>query len=145
MFISIPWALALAGSGVASALLLVAWRSRGSLPLVDSLLHLLAGGLAGFLAIAFYPAWPMLAAIIGMLIIRAARAGRGSDIGLLVTGLGGVWTLLLGLGIINDSLDPAVVGPDQTIPFTLGAALLIVGLVMAIGLWRPAGSTPDKQ
>jgi hypothetical protein len=135
MYISIPWALALIGSGVTSALLLIAWRRHGtrSLPLLDSMLHLLAGGLAGFLAIAFYPAWPLLAAIVGMLTIRAARASRWADVGLLATGFGAVWTALIGRRIINDRLDPAVVAADQTIPFAIGAALLMLGIVLAIG------------
>jgi hypothetical protein len=135
MDISIPWALALIGSGVTSALLLVAWRRRGTgrRALLDSMLHLLAGGLAGFLALAFYPAWPLLAAIVGMLTIRAARASRWTDVGLLAGGFGAVWTAMIGRGIINDRLDPAVVGPDQTIPFAIGAAVLILGIVLATG------------
>jgi hypothetical protein len=135
MSISIPWALALIGSGVTSALLLFAWKRRaaGRIALLDSMLHLLAGGLAGFLAIAFYPGWPLLAAIIGMLTIRAAQASRLTDVGLLATGFGAVWTAMIGSGLINDRLDPGVVAPDRSIPFAIAVALLTLGIVLAIG------------
>jgi hypothetical protein len=123
----------LAACGATAALLLVARRSRGGLPLVDSMLHLLAGGLAGFLAIAFYPAWPILAAIIGMLTIRAGRAGRWTDIGMLATGFGATWTALLGASLIRQRLDPAIWPPDTPIPIAVGVALLIFGLVVAAG------------
>ena len=135
MYISIQWALALIGCGVTAVLLLVTWRRpMGGRSLVDSLLHLLAGSLAGFLAIAFYPAWPLLAAIIGMLAIRAVRSARLPDVGLLAAGFGASWTALIGARIVNDRLDAAVSGSqDLAIPFALGVGLLILGLVLTIG------------
>jgi hypothetical protein len=139
MYISTTWTLALVACGVAAVILAVAWRTRasGRASVLDSLLHLIAGGLAGFLFIAFFPATPLLAAIIGMLAVRAAQAGRWTDIGLLATGFGAAWTALFGASIVNDRLDPAVTSQDATIPFAVGAALLIFGIVVAAGA-RPA-------
>jgi hypothetical protein len=139
VYISTTWALALIACGVAAVLLTVGWKTgaRGRTWLLDSLLHLLAGGLTGFLSIAFFPAAPLLAAILGMLVVRAAQADRWTDIGLLSTGFGAVWTALLGAAMVNDRLDPAVTSQDGTLPFAVGAALLIFGIVLTAGA-RPA-------
>jgi hypothetical protein len=94
--------------------------------------YLLGGGVAGFLAIAFYPAWPLLAAVMGMLVIHAFRSQRVLDIGLLMTGLGAAWTLLLGLAILNDLADPAVTSTqDNTGVFVGAVVILLAGLVVA--------------
>jgi hypothetical protein len=139
MYIPTSWALALIACGVAAVLVAVAWRTGGSggAWFLDSLLHVLAGGLAGFVSIAFFPAAPLLAAIVGMLVARAAQAGRWTDIGLLVTGFGAVWTALLGASMVNDRLDPAVTSQDVTIPLALGVAVLIFGIVVTAGA-RPS-------
>jgi hypothetical protein len=139
VYISTTWAMALVGCGIAAVVLAVAWRTgaTGRASLLDSMLHLLAGGLAGFGSIAFFPAAPLLAAIVGMLVVRAAQTDRWTDIGLLATGFGAAWTGLLGASIVSDRLDPAVTSQDGTIPFALGAALLIFGLVVTTGS-RPA-------
>ena len=94
--------------------------------------HLLGGGLAGFTALAFPPAVPMLAAIVGMLGVRAAQARRIVDIGLLLMGFGSAWTLLLGIAVLNVMTDPAVYSPDVTGWFVFGAAVLLAGLIVAI-------------
>ena len=94
--------------------------------------HLLGGGLAGFLALGFLPAWPLLAAVVGMLVVRAVQARRSLDIGLLMVGFGSAWTLLLGIRILNVMTDPAVHAPDVTGWFVVAAAVLVIGSVLAI-------------
>ncbi|MDP9467653.1 MAG: hypothetical protein M3P32_02775 [Chloroflexota bacterium] len=94
--------------------------------------HLLGGGLAGFMALAFWPAWPLLAAVVGMLGIQAARTGRIVDIGLLLSGFGVSWTLLGGLATLNDLIDPAVTSPGSALRFAVGVGVLLAGLTVAI-------------
>ena len=55
------------------------------------------------------------------------------DIGLLVTGIGSAWTLLLGIGVLSAMADPAVVqSPDVIGWFAFGSAVLVAGLAIAI-------------
>jgi hypothetical protein len=137
MYIPVPWAIALA---VASALAVVVALGiaarRGAVPAPERVLahvaHLLGGGLAGFLAIAFPPAWPLLAVVMGMLVIRAFRADRVRDVGLLMIGFGFAWTLLLGSAVIVQVTDPAVHGPDLTGWVLFSVGLLLAGLVVSV-------------
>ena len=131
------WAIALAVAGAMGVVLLLGFAAhRGLIAAPERALahvaHLLGGGVAGFLAIAFYPAWPLLAAVVGMLVIQAYRSGRVLDIGLLMTGFGAAGTLLLGLAILNDIADPAVISTgDDTGALVASALILLAGLVVA--------------
>lgn len=145
------WAIALAVAGAMGVVLLLGIAAhRGVIAAPERALahvaHLLGGGVAGFLALAFYPAWPLLAAVVGMLVVQAARSGRSLDIGLLMVGFGSAWTLLFGLSILNDLTDPAVTsyGYGQG-GFLFAALILLAGLAVAIAgsvvpirqlLWR---------
>jgi hypothetical protein len=134
--ISPSWAIALGATGVLLVATIVTMRS----PLVSirgrfagRSAYLLAGSLVGFMAIAAPPAWPVLAFIGFMLGARAVRDGRNTDFGLMGTGFGAAWTLLLGWGILNDLSDPAVYGsPWDVIPFLVGSAILVGGLVVLL-------------
>lgn len=137
MYISPSWAIALAvagAMGVVIALGIAAHRGLIAAPErpLAHVAHLLGGGLAGFLALAFWPAWPLLAALVGMLAIQAARTGRIVDIGLLMAGFGGSWTLLGGMATLSDLTDPAVSSPGAALRFALGIGVLLAGLVVAI-------------
>lgn len=134
---SVPWAIALAVAGALAVILALGIAAhRGAVAAPERGLahvaHLLGGGLAGFMAIAFPPAWPLLAAVVGMLVVRAIQWRRILDIGLLMAGFGSAWTLLLGSSIIATMTDPAVHAPDITGWFAFGAAVLVAGLLTAI-------------
>ena len=140
MSASVPWTIALVTAAATAILAIIDIRaSRRSKPisLIARLTHLLAGGLIGYLSIAFFPALPLLAAIGGMLATRAIQSSRWADAGLMAVGFGTTWTALMGWGIVNDRLDPAVHGGDQTVPFLLGASVLVGGLLllMSLTLW----------
>ena len=97
------------------------------------LAYLLGGGVAGFLALAFYPALPLLAAVVGMLVVRAVQSRRILDIGLLAVGLGSTWTLLFGLSILNDLADPAVTSRGYGEGWIVFAALVLLsGLALTV-------------
>lgn len=146
------WAIALAVAGAMGVVLLLAFAAhRGVIAAPERALvhvaHLLGGGVAGFLALAFYPALPVLAAIIGMLVIQSLRSGRLLDVGLLVVGLGSAWALLLGLSILNDLADPAVTsyGYDQGW-FLFAALVLLSGLVLTVaGSRAPIHRRPGRR
>ena len=131
------WAIALAvAAAMGVALLLAVAARRGIVKAPEHALvhvaYLLGGGVAGFLAIAFYPAWPVLAAVVGMLVVQAVRSQRILDIGLLMTGFGAAWPLLPGLAILNDLADAAVASPqDSTGVFVVAVVILLAGLVVA--------------
>jgi hypothetical protein len=137
MNISVPWAIALAVAavlGMVVALAIAAQRGVVAAPerALAHVAHLLGGSVVGFLALAFYPAWPLLAAVVGMLVIQAARTRRVLDIGLLMVGFGSAWALLGGLAVLNDMADPAVISPGAFLLFILGAGILVAGLLVAI-------------
>jgi hypothetical protein len=137
VFISVPWAIALAVAGTMAVVLALGIAAhRGIIAAPESGLahvaHLLGGGLAGFVAIAFFPAWPLLAAIVGMLVVQAVRTRRIVDIGLLMVGFGSAWTLLLGISILSVLTDPAVTSQDATGVFVFAVAVFVAGLVVAI-------------
>lgn len=136
MHISPPWAIALAvagAMGVVIALGVAAHRGLIAAPErpFSHVAHLLGGGLAGFLALAFWPAWPLLAAVIGMLAIQATRTGRVVDIGLLMAGFGSSWTLLGGMATLSDLTDPAITSPGAALRFALGIGILLAAIVVA--------------
>jgi hypothetical protein len=147
MHISVPWAIAL---GVAGALAVVVALGiaarRGVIAAPERALahvaHLLGGGLAGFMAIAFPPAWPPLAAIVGMLVIRAIRVQRLLDVGLLTVGFGSAWTLLFGSGVLNVLTDPAIYAPGIAVSFMLAICILVAGLALILVATRRA-TTPS--
>jgi hypothetical protein len=138
MSIPMSWAIALAVAGAMGVVLLLAVAARrGAIAAPERALvhvaYLLGGGVAGFLTLAFYPALPVLAATVGMLVVQAPRAGRVLDIGLLMVGLGSAWTLLFGLSILNDLADPAVTSYGYGQGWIVFAALfLLAGLVLTI-------------
>lgn len=131
------WAIALAVAGsmaVVIALAVAAHRGLIAAPErpLAHVAHLLGGGLAGFLALAFYPAWPLLAAVVGMLVVQAARTGRMVDVGLLLSGFGATWTLMIGLAILNDLTDPAVFYPQGHPGFPVGISVFVAGLLIVV-------------
>lgn len=138
MSIPMSWAIALAVAGAMGVVLLLGIAAhRGVIAAPERVLahvaHLLGGGVAGFLALAFYPAWPLLAAVVGMLVVQAVRTRRSVDIGLLMVGLGSAWTLLFGLSILNDISDPAVTSYGYGQGWIWFAALvLLAGLAVTI-------------
>ena len=138
MSIPMSWAIALAVAGAMGVALLLGVAARLGIVAVPqrALVHVayvLGGAVAGFLALAFYPAWPLLAAVVGMLVVQAVRLRRVLDIGLLMAGFGSAWTLLLGLSIWNDLTDPAVISPqDDTGWFVFAAVILLAGVALAI-------------
>jgi hypothetical protein len=149
MSIPMSWAIALAVAGAMGVVLLLGFAAhRGLIAAPERALahvaYLLGGGVAGFLALAFPPAWPLLAAVVGMLVVRAVQTRRSLDIGLLMVGFGSAWTLLVGLSILNNLSDPAVTSSGYGYDvgwFVFAALLLLAGLAVAI-----AGSVaPDRQ
>ncbi|MGH2456176.1 MAG: hypothetical protein ACRDHD_07955 [Candidatus Limnocylindria bacterium] len=149
MHIPVPWAIALAVAGataVVVALGIATHRSAAAAPerVLAHLSHLLGGGLSGFTALAFPPAWPLVAAIGGMLTMRAVQAGRSADLGLLLAGFGAAWTLLLGSAILADLSDPAIHGPDQAGWLLFGSAVLVAGLVLLIADTLVGGGQPGS-
>jgi hypothetical protein len=143
MSIPLPWAIALAAAGALCVIVVLGIAARrAAMAEAERALahtaHLLGGGLAGFLALAFPPAWPLLAAVVGMLTVRAIQARRVLDIGLLMASFGAAWTLLLGISILNDMADPAVTSQDSTSWFVFAASILAAGLVVtAAGSFSP--------
>ena len=141
------WAIALAVAGAMAVLLLLGIAARRGVIAAPerALVHvayLLGGGVTGFLALAFYPALPVLAAVVGMLVVQAFRAGRLLDIGLLMVGLGAAWTLLFGLRILNDLADPAVTSYGFGQGWIVFAALLLLG---GLGLTFAGSRVPIRQ
>ena len=133
MDISPTWAIALTAAAALAAVIAAAVRVDGRGHWLGRTAYLLGGGLAGFLALAFPPAWPLLAFDGTLLIGMALRDRRRADVALLMTGFGATWTLLLGLEILNDLLDAAVSGSTDTMAWFLGgSAVLVVGLVVLI-------------
>jgi hypothetical protein len=138
MSIPMSWAIALAVAGAMGVVLLLGVAARRGViaaperPLTH-VAYLLGGGVAGFTALAFYPAWPLLAAVVGMLVIRAVQTRRLLEIGLLMVGFGSAWTLLFGVAILNDISDPAVTsyGYGQGW-FVFAAGILLAGLAVTI-------------
>lgn len=131
------WAWALVAAGVTGFLAIIGLRWPGS-PLAGFIppgTHLLGGGLIGFISLAFYPALPLVAAIAGMLILRAVQASRWIHAALLATGFGAVWTGLIGYRLVNDALDPAGSTTWDLTPWLVaGATVLMVGLVSLLAL-----------
>jgi hypothetical protein len=128
------WAIALGVAAVLGVLVGVGIGRFGTLSwLATRVSYLFAGGLMGFLAIGIWPAWPLLAFIGGILGMGAVRDQRVADLGFLLTGFGGAWTIILGWGVLNDLADPAVHGDAQTLVwFLIGSAVLVLGLVVLI-------------
>ena len=138
MDVPLTWQIAL---GAAGALLLVTllgigtWAGRISAPrrALAQVGYLLAGGIIGFLSLAFAPAWPLLAFIAAMVVGLALRERRDDDVGLLLAGFGATWTLLLGTSILSDLADPAVHGsPGRIVWFLAGAGILAAGLITVV-------------
>jgi len=138
MSIPMPWAIALAVAAAMAVVLLVAVAARRGMVAVPEralahVAYLLGGGVAGFTALAFPPAWPLLAAVVGVLVIQAVPSQRVLDIGLLMAGFGSAWTLLLGRAILIDLTDPAVTSTgDVTGWFVFALVTLLAGLALAI-------------
>ena len=140
MYISPTWAIALTTAAVLAVVIEEALRREAGLPWIGRVAYLLGGTLAGFLAIAFPPAWPLLAFLGTLLIGMALRDRRPADVALLVTGFGATWTLMLGFAVLNDLADPAVYGsPGDIAWFVVGATVLIAGLgaLLALALRDP--------
>ncbi|HEX2195088.1 MAG TPA: hypothetical protein VHK63_09065 [Candidatus Limnocylindria bacterium] len=136
------WAIALVVAAIAAIVALAGIAVRRGLidvpkdPL-QAASHLAAGGLAGFMAIAFPPALPVVLPIIGVLGVLAFSGDRSWLAGLLAAGWGAAWTLLLGWGVINDLADPAVAGsPGQYPALGVAVAILLGGLGLSAVTWR---------
>jgi len=71
MTISPTWAITLGTAAVLGIVIVAAAYSAASARWPGRLAYLLGGGLAGFLAIAFAPAWPMLA-VMGTVLVGVA-------------------------------------------------------------------------
>jgi hypothetical protein len=145
--IPIPWAIALAVACLTGllAILGLRWPSAPRARVIPPVTHVLGGGLIGFISLAFFPALPLVAAIAGMLVVRAAQSSRWTDAALLATGFGAAWTALIGYRLISDALDPAVSGTWDLRPwFAAGATVLMGGLVALIALARPERFTPRR-
>ncbi|HKO34220.1 MAG TPA: hypothetical protein VJY85_10785 [Candidatus Limnocylindria bacterium] len=67
-----------------------------------------------------------MAAIGGMLGLRAIRASRWTDASLLAIGFGVGWTAIIGNRMVSDALDPAVSGNWDLTPWLTGGALVLV-------------------
>jgi hypothetical protein len=150
MHIPMSWAIALVVAGamaVVVALGIAARRGVIAAPerALAHVAYLLGGGLTGFMALAFPPAWPLLAAVVGMLVIRAFQMRRILDIGLLTAGFGSAWTLLLGLSKVNAMTDPAVHSPDVTGWFLFAIGVLVTGVVVTIVGARPTAPPPPSS
>jgi len=151
MYISVSWAIALGVAGTMAVVLALGIAARrGVIAAPERALahvaYLLGGGLAGFMAVAFPPAWPILAAVVGMLAIRAFQTRQILDIGLLIVGFGSAWALLFGSGVLNAMSDPGVHGPDLTGWFAFAVGLLVTGLVVTIvGAGRPTAPRPPSS
>jgi hypothetical protein len=152
MSIPMSWAIALSVAGAMGLVLLLAVAAhRGVIAAPERALvhvaYLLGGGVAGFLALTFYPALPVLAAVVGMLVVQAIRAGRVVDIGLLMVGLGAAWTLLFGLSILNDLADAAVTSYGYGQGWIVVAALvMLAGLVLTFAGSRvPIRQRPRRR
>ena len=136
MNIPVAWATTLVLAGGMGVVLLLGLAARGGIIAVPEralahVAYLFGGGVAGFVALAFYPALPVLAAVVGMLAIRAARERRVVDIGLLMVGFGAAWTLLLGRTLLSELTDPAVTSTgDDTGVFVASVLILLAGLVV---------------
>jgi hypothetical protein len=138
MHISLPWAVALLTAGILLVVVLLGLavrvgRIRATARPLDQLAHMLGGGLIGFMALAFPPAWPVLAFMATVLVGSALRQGRTARVGMLATGFGVPWVLLTGAGIMGDLVDPAVIGSPGTVYwFGFGAIVLGIGLGLLI-------------
>jgi hypothetical protein len=136
MSIPVAWAITLVlAGGMGLVLLLGLAGRRGIIAVPERALayvaYLFGGGVAGFVALAFYPALPLLAAVVGMLVIRAARERRILDIGFLMVGFGAAWTLVLGHTLLIELTDPAVTSTgDDTGVFVASVLILLAGLVV---------------
>jgi hypothetical protein len=141
------WAWALTAAGVTGVLAIVGvrWPAAPIAGWIPPITHLLAGGLIGFMALAFYPALPLMAAIGSMLAIRAVQSSRWTDAALLAVGFGAAWTWIIGRRMVNDALDPNVHGSDLTAWFAVSAAVLVAGLVaLIVGVAWPERLSPRR-
>lgn len=151
MYIPTSWAIALGIAGAMAVVVALAIAARrGAIAAPERALahvaYLLGGGLTGFMALAFPPAWPLLAAVVGMLVIRAFQMQRLLDVGLLTVGFGSAWTLLLGGSILNAMTDPAVHAPDVNGWFVFAVGVLVTGLVVTVvGAGRPTAPPPPSS
>jgi hypothetical protein len=151
MYISVPWAIALGVAGATAVVVTLAIAARRSVIAAPEralahVAHLLGGGLTGFTALAVPPAWPLLAAVAGMLVIRAFQVRRVLDVGLLTVGFGSAWTLLFGNTLLSVMTDPAVHAPGIAARFVFGAAILVAGVVVTVvGSWRPEAPRPPSS
>ncbi|HEX2142219.1 MAG TPA: hypothetical protein VHK28_08125 [Candidatus Limnocylindria bacterium] len=148
MHIPLPWAIALTTAGAMLVVTLLglgvrAGRIRAPERALFHVAYLLGGGVTGFLALAFPPAWPFLAFIAGVLGLKSLRERRLTDFGLMLCGFGAAWTLLLGASMINDISDPAVHGsPGVLTWFLAGSGVLVAGVLVLIRhAARPSGRT----
>jgi hypothetical protein len=130
------WAIALAAAAATGAVVMLAIAADHDIIKVVprrwlvAVAHLLGGGLAGFTALGFYPAWPLLAATLGMLVVQAVRTGRILDVGLLTLGFGSAWTLVVGKTVLDVMTDPAVHAPGIAASFVMAIGILVAGLLV---------------
>jgi hypothetical protein len=137
MHIPTSWAIALGTAAAMAVIVALAFAARrGVIAAPERVLthvaYLLGGGLTGFMALAFPPAWPLLAAVVGMLVIRAIQMRRLLDVGMLTVGFGSAWALLFGSSIISVLTDPAVHSEDMTGWLVFAIGLVVAGLAVTV-------------
>lgn len=123
------WAWVLVAAGVTAVLAVAGlrWPASPAARQIPPITHVLAGTLIGFIALAFFPALPLVAAIGGMLAVRTAQASRWTDAALLAIGFGAVWTSLIGYRMVNNALDPAVSSNGDLTPWLVAGGLVLAG------------------
>lgn len=136
MSIPLSWAIALAVAAATGVVVMLAIAADHDIIEVVprrwlvAVAHLLGGGVAGFTALGFYPAWPLLAAVLGMLVVQAVRMGRILDVGLLTLGFGSAWTVVVGRTVLEVMTDPAVHAPGIAASFATAIGIVVVGLLV---------------
>ena len=142
MYIPPSWGIALGAAALLGVAVLVAMRDGRGARWAGRLAYLLGGGIAGFLSIAFPLALPPLVYVFAILVGMAWRDHRLGDVAVMLIGTGGAVALLLGWNVLIDLSDPAVYGGPETIGWFLGgAAVLVAGLALLIGL--PGAKRPS--
>jgi hypothetical protein len=150
MHIPTPWGIALGLAGAMAIVVTLAIAARRGVIAAPQralahVAYLLGGGLTGFTALAFPPAWPLLAAVVGMLVVRAFQMQRFLDVGMLTVGFGSAWALLLGSSIVNVMTDPSVHASDSTGWFVFAVGVLVAGVVTIIAAGRPTAPRPPSS
>ena len=135
MYIPPSWGIALGAAVLLGVAILVGMRGGEAGRWASHIAYVLGGAIAGFLAVAFPLALPPEVYVVAILVGMAWRDRRLGDVALLLIGFGASVAALLGWSVLIDLSDPAVYGAPDTIGWFLGgAAVLVAGLALLIGL-----------